>query len=68
MTEPTGYSRANLGVLRDVLIVLVAIALTLWVLIDTTPPAWLIRLSWAGAIVAGLTLALGALHRLSGRR
>jgi len=69
MTEPapTPRTRASLGVLRDVLIVLVALALTLWVLIDDTLPAWLARLSIAGAIVAGLALTLAALQRLTGR-
>lgn len=69
MTEPvpTNRTRPPLGVLRDVLVVLIALALTLWVLIDDTPPAWLVRLSWAGAIVAGVALALAALQRLAGR-
>lgn len=66
MTEPSGY-RASLGVVRDVLVVLVALTLTLWTLLDDTLPPWLIRLSVAGALVAGFALTLAALQRVSGR-
>jgi hypothetical protein len=66
MTEPVPSTR-SLSTVRDVLIVLAAVALTLWTLIDDTLPAWLLRLSIAGAVLAGFALALMALQRLSGR-
>jgi hypothetical protein len=72
MTTPNDYrdgyhAGVTIGRIRDVVIVVVAVLLTIWTLTDDTLPDWLVRLSFAGAIVAGLTLALGALHRLSGR-
>jgi len=67
MTEPTGRTIDWAGV-RDVLIVVVTVALTIWTVADSTLPAWLARLSIAGAIVAGLTLALNALLRIVARR
>lgn len=63
MTEPVARASTVL-IVRDVLIVLAAVALTLWALIDDTLPAWLVRLSWAGAVLAGFALALMALTRL----
>jgi hypothetical protein len=68
MTDPTvnPYQR-NVGTIRDVLVVIVAIALTLWTLLDDTLPAWLARLGVAGAITAGFAIALHALIRLSRR-
>jgi hypothetical protein len=68
MTEPTTRRVLDWGGVRDVLVVVVAVALTIWALVDSTLPAWLVRLSWAGAIVAGLSLALSALLRIVARR
>lgn len=64
MTEPTMTRATRIATIRDLVIVLAAIALTLWVLIDDTLPAWLVRLSVAGAVLAGFALALHALARL----
>jgi len=67
MTEPTRRYNASYSTVVDVLIVVLAIALAIWTLVDDTLPAWFFRLSLGAAIVAGVALTLHALHRLSGR-
>lgn len=54
--------------LAGAVIVIAAVVLAVYFLIDDTPAAWLVRLSWAGAIVAGFGLALYALADLLDRR
>lgn len=49
------------------LIVLVGVAVALYMLIDDTPLGWMVRLSWAGAITAGVAAVLIALERLTRR-
>lgn len=51
-------------VLRDVLIVAAGVVFGVWLLLDDTPPDWIVRLGLAGALVAGFALGLAALVRL----
>jgi hypothetical protein len=43
----------------------VAVAAGLYFLLDDTPVAWLVRLSYAGALTAGAAVVVLALERLS---
>lgn len=65
--EPV-HPRTPLAMLVDAIIVIAAVALGIWFALDDTIPEWLIRLSWAGAIVAGFGLALICLKRLTNGR
>jgi len=67
MTEPVRHYNATVSTAVDVLIVVLAVALALWTLLDDTLPAWFFRLALGAAIVAAAALTLHALHRLSGR-
>jgi hypothetical protein len=65
--DPYYYRRTPLAWLADLLIVALAILLVIWALAYDTWPLWMVRLSWAGAIVAGFALSLHALRRIVGR-
>jgi len=67
MNQPVHRYNATASTVVDVLIVVLAVALTFWTLTDDTLPEWFIRLGIGAAIVAAAALTLQALHRLSGR-
>jgi hypothetical protein len=48
-------------------VLIVGIVLAVYFAIDDTPAAWLIRLSWAGAITAGFAAVLYAAVRATDR-
>jgi len=46
-------------------LLVIAVAAGLYFLLDDTPVAWLVRLSYAGALTAGAAVVLLALERLT---
>lgn len=58
----------NLARIANVVIVVAAVVLTVVFLADDTPAEWLVRLAYAGAIVAGFGVALYALADVIGDR
>jgi len=44
-----------------IVVVVIAVVLAIYFIADDTPSAWLVRLGYAGGIVAGLGFALYAL-------
>jgi hypothetical protein len=66
MAEPRSYRRpVTLSRIAAVLVILVGVFLAAYFLIDDTPAAWMIRLSWAGAITAGLAAVVSAIVRIT---
>lgn len=51
----------------DLILLVLAVVVGIYFIADDTPEAWLVRVSWAAAIVAGVGVLFAALHRLSGR-
>jgi hypothetical protein len=64
MTEPAYNRTAAVLIIRDVLIVAAAVLFGVWLLLDDSPPDWIIRLAIAGALVSGFALGLAALVRV----
>jgi ABC-type transport system involved in cytochrome c biogenesis permease subunit len=67
MVQPTRRRPWPATAFVDVLILVAGVALGIYFVVEDELESWLIRLSWAGALVAGLAVVLYSVARLIDR-
>jgi hypothetical protein len=67
MTDPYRRRTWPATAIVDVLVLVAGVALGIYFVVEDRLEPWLIRLSWAGALTAGIAVVLYAIARLADR-